>query len=121
MEPLRSATLPRGNLTATTSGSDHERQAKLPKIPYPVFDESGDPDWHIRRFKVIARTNGINNPTDLQNIFGTTLQGNHINWYIDFETDHTNATWDDMERSFLQKFRKLKTSSKILRALGSIT
>ena len=69
-----------------------ENITKFPKIPYPVFDESGDPDWHIRRFKVIARTNGIPSSLDLQNIFGTTLQGNHINWYIDFKTEHPHAT-----------------------------
>ena len=123
LEASRSPTIPQENRTAATlpSTADGDRHAKLPKIPYPVFDETGDPDWHIRRFKVIARTNGVSNTADLQNIFGTTLQGNHINWYIDFETDHSHATWEDMERSFLQKFRKLKTSSEILRALGTIT
>lgn len=122
-EALRSTTIPRGNPTAATSHSlgSHDNHIKLPKIQYPVFDDNGDPDWHVRRFKVIARTNGVSNTADLQNIFGTTLQGNHINWYIDFETDHPIATWDEMEASFLQKFRKLKTSSEILRALGSIT
>jgi hypothetical protein len=123
MEPLRSTTLPQENRTAATSqsGGDMDRSTKFPKIPYPVFDESGDPDWHIQRFKVIARTNGILISSYLQNIFGTTLQGNHINWYIDFETEHPHASWEDMERIFLNKFRKLKTSSEILRALGSIT
>ena len=70
---------------------------------------------------MIARTNDILSSLDLQIIYGTTLQGNHISWYIDFKTDHPHATWDDMERSFLHKFRKLKTSAEILCALGSIT
>ena len=120
-EALRSTSLPRDNHTAATQSISDLKHAKFPKISYPVFDETGDPDWHIRRFKVIARTNGVTNTEDLQNLFGTTLQGNHINWYIDFETENTQASWEDMERSFLQKFRKLKTSSEILRALGSIT
>jgi hypothetical protein len=47
MEPLRSTTLPQENRTAATSQSE-DRSTKFPKIPYPVFDESGDPDWHIR-------------------------------------------------------------------------
>jgi hypothetical protein len=49
MEPLRSTTLPQENRTAATSqnGGDMDRSTKFPKIPYPVFDESGDPDWHI--------------------------------------------------------------------------
>ena len=122
LEALRSTTIPRDNHTAATHSQDQTyKNPKLSKISYPVFDESGDPDWHIRRFKVIARTNGVTDPADLQNIFGTTLQGNHINWYIDFETEHSHASWEEMERSFLHKFRKLKTSSEILRALGSIT
>ena len=122
-EALRSTTIPQENHTAATlpSQSDTHKNSKFPKISYPVFDESGDPDWHVRRFKVIARTNGVTNTEDLQNIFGTTLQGNHINWYIDFETEHSQATWEEMEQSFLHKFRKLKTSSEVLRALGSIT
>jgi hypothetical protein len=86
-----------------------------------VFDESGDLDWHVRRIKVIARTNRILTSSDLQNIFGTTLQGNHINWYIEFKTEHPHASWEDMERSFLPKFRKLKTISEVLRVLASIT
>ena len=121
-EAIRSTTIPRENHTAATipSQGDMSKITKYPKITYPVFDESGDPDWHIRRFKVIARTNEVTNTEDLQNIFGTTLQGNHINWYIDFETKHSHASWEDMERSFPHKFRKPKTSSEVLRALGSI-
>ena len=112
LEALRSATLPRKNHTATTHSQDQSsKNTKFPKIAYPVFAKSGDPDWNVHRFKVIVRTNGIINLEDLQNIFGTTLQGNHINWYIVLETEHSQSSWEDMERSFLHKFRKLKTSS----------
>ena len=66
-EPLRSTTLPKENRIVVTllSGGDHERTTKFPKILYQVFDETGDLNWHIRWFKVLAQTNGILSSSDL--------------------------------------------------------
>jgi hypothetical protein len=106
IEALRSTTIPRENTIAATLQSleDPESQTKFSKILYPIFDEYGDHDWHIRRFKFIAMTNGVTNQVDLQNILDTLLQENHINRYIDFEIQHLRASWEDMEQSFLQIF-----------------
>lgn len=81
-------------LAMSLTMSSSKMHTKLPKIPYRDFLESIESDQHIPHFKVMEQTNGAVYTTNFQCIFGTTLQGNHIKWYIDFESKHVYAKWE---------------------------
>lgn len=63
-------------------------------------------DAHVKVFNIVATLNGVDTPMDWKNIFGTTLRGACIDWYVNFLCDKLVAILDILERQFYKQLQR---------------
>lgn len=88
------------------------------KLPCWVFDDSVDPNAHVKAFNIMATINGVKSALNWRNVYGTTLWGSNIKWYMSFNRDEPLATVETLGRKFHKCFGSILSDHIIISKLN---
>ena len=91
------------------------------QLPYPPFEDSKDPDAHVRVFLTAARANRETDFAKLINLFGYSLHEGASEWFSNYITDFPNTTFDDLIIAFRKRFRMINSEEEAYKQLHRVT